>query len=178
MYHNVRCFLLLGVLLCGAAVASLATARFRGWAPSLFALCILLGWLPWFLVTVYSLEKEDSERPTVFQPDDSCCARALKLLVIVVVAPLALAGFFLPYAVMAILRRLWSCLPTMHATYRLSTGLLEAVCCFYTYVLRPPVTCAWHSVIFVCERVIAPACRVRLHHMAFAARSHCGTHLA
>ena len=72
MYDNVRCFLLLGVLLCGLAAASLATGS--GWAPWLFALCILLGWLPWFLVTVYSLEKEDSERPTVFQPDDSCCA--------------------------------------------------------------------------------------------------------
>eukprot|EP00929_Paragymnodinium_shiwhaense_P088830 TRINITY_DN49135_c0_g2_i1.p1 TRINITY_DN49135_c0_g2~~TRINITY_DN49135_c0_g2_i1.p1 ORF type:complete len:680 (-),score=33.60 TRINITY_DN49135_c0_g2_i1:129-2168(-) len=148
MYAHVRSLLLLGVASAGAAIVSLLWLRHAVASLIFVGLAVVVGYVPWFLVTASALEAdlgEDSSRASRFVSSEDCrspCRAFVKFIVILLLAPLAAVSFFIPYAILVVFIRpvFTRCLPFMiEAVLRASVYLSRVV---YMYVLRPLSVCA------------------------------------
>merc|ERR1719238_1373642 len=94
VYHNARCVFLFCVLL-GAAALARSVTPFTSWALWLATMSVALGWFPWLVLKVFSIEVETGAQFSMAEAGEPCSKRALQL----VVALAATAAFALPYVV-------------------------------------------------------------------------------
>jgi len=142
MYDNVRGFIIFGILSAGGAAFSFY-AGIVALGIGLAVVAVVLGYIPWFSVTVAAFEREGTRSSAAGQAllsrEDFGRPHVLffKLILLVFVVPLALVFFFVPYFVLVLLvKPIARCAYYVGMTWTLRVFILIG-CYSYMYFFRP-----------------------------------------
>mmetsp|Transcript_99140 Transcript_99140/g.171958 ORF Transcript_99140/g.171958 Transcript_99140/m.171958 type:complete len:847 (-) Transcript_99140:33-2573(-) len=142
MFERIRGLVVLGIV---AALFSLTLFLLlpERWPALLLAVyAVLVGYLPWFAVTVVAFERDDkSVRARFFSDEDPVFKAVGKALLFVLVAPIAIVVFFLPYGIFALIVRPFFTKVLPFVIFCLLAVVFFIVLNFWLYFVHPLGTC-------------------------------------